>query len=105
MDSPFSLIMPLIPAVITTVFGGLIVFFWQRAQKRKELAVETLAQFQRLYGEFFALYHLWDAFKQHGIVGINANDFTKDIIQRAYSIEGNMEACSYENCSREEIVL
>jgi hypothetical protein len=41
------------------------------------------------------LYHLWDAFKQNEIVGINEKEreyFTKDIIQKAYSIEGNMEA-------------
>jgi hypothetical protein len=88
----------IVAAVITTVFGGVIILIlssaWARSQKRKEFDLATLEQFQRLYGEFFALYHLWDDLKQDKFVKSEktSEDFVNDIIQRAYRIEGNMEA-------------
>ena len=95
----WSVLQPsIVAAVVTTVFGGVIIGIlssaWTRSQKRKEFDLATLEQFQRLYGEFFALYHLWDDFKQNKFAKIERTPdiFVKEIIQRAYSIEGNMEA-------------
>ncbi len=93
-----SIVSAVVAPVITTGLGAIIIArlssVWARSQKRKELDLATLEQFQRLYGEFFALYHLWDDFKQNKFANVEKapDDFVKDIIQRAYRTEGNMEA-------------
>ena len=101
----------IIAAVISTLIGGLIVGVissrWARSQKLRELDFATLEQFQQLYGEFFALYHLWDDFKRGLFQGFESSqkEIAKDIIERAYSMEGRMEAVLTKIAAEKELSL
>ena len=57
-----SIVAAVVAPLITTGLGAIIIARLSsvsaRSQKRKEFDLATLEQFQRLYGEFFALYHL-----------------------------------------------
>jgi hypothetical protein len=101
----------IIAAVISTLIGGLIVSVlssrWTKTQKQRELDFSTLEQFQQLYGEFFALYHLWDDFKGGLFQGIegSSKEIAKDIIERAYNMEGKMEAVLTRIAAEKELSL
>ncbi len=70
---------------------------WAKLQKTKELDFGTLKEFESLYGEFFAIYHLWDDYKKKkfDLVGVKeflGDDFIQRIVEKTYTMEGNMEA-------------
>ena len=66
-----SIVVPL-AAVALTLFGGWIVTtrvsdHWDQIKRRREMDLASAEEFQRLYGEFFAVWKTWNAVALHQI--------------------------------------
>ena len=57
-----SLVVALITLTLGWFVGSRISNHWTLIQRRKELDLETAQTFHKLYGEFFALWKLWNYF-------------------------------------------
>lgn len=64
----------------------------QSAQKQRELQLVAAARFYELYGEFFAVWKQWSAFKAGKLVPRDPEAFRVGLFERACAGEGNMEA-------------
>ena len=81
-------------------FGNRITVMWNIRQKRRELQLSLVNQFYELYGEFFAVWKLWNYSKSDSnVVGL-VHDEDKltpeqmrwDLYQRACKADGQVEA-------------
>ncbi len=81
-------------AVVTLALGWFIgqrlTVQWNLRQKHREHDLASGQEFYRLYGEFFAIWKIWNEFKDNpsGVTGLTR----KDIFLRACAAEGGMES-------------
>ena len=83
---------PVVALGLAWLIGDRLSFQWELRRKYRELDVESLQEFYRLYGEFFALLKLWDAWKRRGQAEATDEAALQQILQRATDAEGRVEA-------------
>jgi hypothetical protein len=77
-------------ALLAIVVGKQISEYWEIRKKRRELELATLNDFYRQYGEFFAVWKLWN---QHVTAPRPVkNDVAWKLLERASAIEAGIEA-------------
>jgi hypothetical protein len=84
-----SLAVTLIGLAVGWLVGQRLTYQWTLRQKRRELDLAAAGDFQRVYGEFFAVWKLWN-----GVVSERrAGDLTirADLLRRAADAEGLVE--------------
>ena len=57
-----DLIVAAATGVVAAIVGSWLAFYWNIRQKQRELDLSTAQSFHRLYGEFFAVWKLWNYF-------------------------------------------
>jgi hypothetical protein len=74
--------------------GAGITSQWEQSKKRRALELEALAKFYTVYGEFFAIWKVWDAHQRDAHMRGNPLDRTAvwDLLRRAAEAEGGFEA-------------
>lgn len=81
----------LVLLLLAWVIGQRISTAWNIRQKQKENNLENAREFHRLYGEFIAIWRLWNYFISNE--SISANSARRwDLYDRACTAEGKMEA-------------
>jgi hypothetical protein len=94
---PIDFAVPLVTAGMT-LSGGWVVSTrvadrWDRVKKRRELDVAAAHEFQRLYGEFFAVWKCWDTLQRYSApFSATARDTSWECLDRAAAAEGALEA-------------
>jgi hypothetical protein len=86
---------PVLTVGLAWLVGYRLTTFWNIRQKLAELNLAAATQFYQLYGEFFAVWKLWNYLKgQRGmpILVKSADEARWDLLQRACSAEAGVEA-------------
>ncbi|MGC7096538.1 hypothetical protein ACPZ19_17815 [Amycolatopsis lurida] len=83
--------------VLLTLTGGWFVTArvtdrWDRVKKIRDLDLASAAEFQRLYGEFFAIWKLWNFVRDREGPEQPKPDSTWELLSRAAEMEGGIEA-------------
>jgi len=81
----------LIGATLAVVVGGAISYLWASRQKTREIELSALNDLYNLYGEFFAVWKLWDRQCKDGDES-TLSDAIKDLFGRASAVESGTEA-------------
>lgn len=115
MDLTQEIIKSLLSLVVSVVTLGLgwfigqrLSIYWAIRQKRRELELAAVSEFYKLYGEFFAVWKLWNEFckgsssiKQSQSLG----DSTRwELLQRASNAEGSLESLFVKLASEKKLV-
>ena len=86
-----SVLMPLVTVIITLGGGWLvtnrIADRWDLIKKRRDMDLEAVAEFQRVYGEFFATWKIWNSVERH-----HTDERAWSCIERSAAIEGGAES-------------
>jgi hypothetical protein len=84
----------LLASVITIGLGWFIgqrlTVQWNLYQKAREYDLATADEFHKLYGEFFAVWKLWNDFKDH--TQNSGTDIRNELLTRACGAEGGVES-------------
>lgn len=89
-------------------FGQRLTHYWTIRQKKRELELATMSDIYKLYGDFFAIWKLWNYY----LTEIEENNFPKEtrweLLKRATAAEAGIEAVfvrlsSERNLKEEEI--
>ena len=103
LESP--LVIGFIGLVGAWFVGNALAARWQLIRKRKEMELETAQRFYEHYGEFFAIWKLWNQWLED--LGGTQTDLLeerrKELYDRAAAMEGALEATLLKVAS--EIVL
>jgi hypothetical protein len=83
-------IAPLLTAALAVLVGNRIAAYWAVRQKRREMALATANEFHRLYGEFFAVWKLWNHALDAKLPDLPK--LTWELLTRSASAEGGVEA-------------
>lgn len=87
---------PLLTVLITLALGWFVgkrlTVHWNIRQKRRELRLSTANQFYQLYGEFFAVWKLWNYSKYKDIAHVFPKTTRCDFLKRASAAEAGVEA-------------
>ncbi len=81
-----SLVVTLVALGFGWLVGQRLTYQWNLRQKRRELELATAQDLQRLYGEFFAIWKIWNAAVRAGEMSER-----KDLLRRAADAEGLLE--------------
>jgi hypothetical protein len=83
-----SLAVTLIGLGVGWVFGQRLAYQWNLRQKRRETDLSTVQDLQRLYGEFYAVWKLWDS-----VARARAGDpaVRAELLRRASDVEALVE--------------
>jgi hypothetical protein len=89
-------VIPLVTAA-ATLGGGWLVSArvtdrWDRIKKRRDSDLAAAQGFQKLYGEFFALWKSWDAAHRYAATTKASSTANWECVQRAAATEGALEA-------------
>jgi hypothetical protein len=90
-----SIASPFIVVALGWLVGVRISTRWAIRQKNKEINLVARNDFYRLYGEFFAVWKLWNHYKskaQEVSPGQEANRWRWDLLNRACAAEAGIEA-------------
>lgn len=105
MEDPFgNLLVALATLLLTWVVGTRIAAFWTLRQKRKELDLVAAERFYSLYGEFFAVWKLWNY-----LLEAKYKDGKEDkkrrvsLLERAAAMEAGMEALLFKISSERKL--
>jgi hypothetical protein len=84
-------------AVVLTLAGGWLVStpisdHWDQIKRRRESDQAVAEEFQRLYGEFFAVWKRWNSVALSEIALRDPEKVAWDCLESAARIEGNVEA-------------
>jgi|GEM_PF-1344279 len=85
-----SAIGPVLTALLAILVGNRIAAHWGIRQKRREMALGTANEFYRLYGEFFAIWKLWNYIAKTGNAETQKNQWA--LLERAAAAEAGVEA-------------
>lgn len=77
---------------LTWFVGQRLTVYWNLRQKRKELQISTAHEFQALYGEFFAVWKLWNYYIRDIGPGYFPEISRWDLLERASNAEARMES-------------
>ena len=94
---------PAIAVGLAWLVGNRLSFKWDLRRKYRELDVESLQEFYRLYGEFFSLLKLWDSWKRRAIPDTTDQPALDHILERATNAEGRLEALLLKIASEREL--
>ena len=86
-------VIPVVIGVLAT--GGLgagLGFWWNLLLKKREADLATVKAFHELYGEFFAVWKLWDYYVINTRTAEFPNEIRWKLLERACAAEGKMEA-------------
>lgn len=91
-----TVIVPLV-AVTLTLAGGWLVSsrvsdHWDQIKRRRESDQAAAEEFQRLYGEFFAVWKIWNAISLRDIELSDPEKAAWDCLKQVAEIEGRVEA-------------
>jgi hypothetical protein len=91
-----SIVVPL-AAVALTLTGGWFVttrvsYHWDQIKRRREMDLASAEEFQRLYGEFFAVWKTWNAVALHQIKVDDSSVVAWDCLKRTADIGGRVES-------------
>jgi hypothetical protein len=92
-----SSIAPPLVTVVVTLGGGWLITTrvtdrWDKIKKRREMDLASAKDFQRLYGEFCAVWKSWDTAVQHPTTVGSSTERAWECLKRATAIEGEIEA-------------
>jgi hypothetical protein len=91
----------LIGVLATGVVGAGFGFWWNLQLKRRESDLATVKLFHNLYGEFFAVWKLWDCYIEDKRAFPDASHW--NLLERASNAEGNMEAILVDLASKHRL--
>jgi hypothetical protein len=91
-----TVVVPLV-AVVLTLAGGWLVStrvsdHWDQIRRLRESDLAAVEEFQRLYGEFFAVWKTWDAFLNGELKLSDPAGAAWDCLRNSAEIEGRVEA-------------
>jgi hypothetical protein len=82
----------LIGAALAYGIGVQVTERWDERKRRREADLAALAEFYRLYGDFFATWKLWNAHKRFAQTVASPEHAQWSLMQRAADTEGGFEA-------------
>jgi hypothetical protein len=83
---------PVVALALAGLIGNELAARSDRRRKLRDLDLDSLHEFYRLYGEFFALLKLWDSWKRTGYTASADRPAFDRILERATNAEGRVEA-------------
>jgi len=104
-----AVITSLIALSLAWFVGNRITVRWALRQKRREMYLAVAAEFYRLYGEFFAVWKLWNYLKREGVIRPSAvPDAQYKLLERACAAEAGVESiivrlCAERNMSESDV--
>jgi hypothetical protein len=91
-----TVVVPLVAVVLTLAGGWLITTrvsdHWDQVKRRRETDLAAAEEFQRLYGEIFAVWKIWNAIPERKIEIKDSAEARWDCLKRTADIEGRVEA-------------
>lgn len=95
-----SVVQGLLVALGTALFGAALAYGigvqvterWDERKRRREADLAALADFYRLYGDFFATWKLWNAYKRFAQTVASPEHAQWSLLRRAADTEGGFEA-------------
>ncbi|MDI1483450.1 hypothetical protein [Polyangium sp. y55x31] len=81
---------PIVTLLLAALFGQRMAAYWALRQKRRELVLAAVAEFYRLYGEFFATWKLWNSALRQKPEG-PTDETRQALLGRAAQAEGGVE--------------
>lgn len=78
--------------ILTAVVGAALTVFWNLRQKRREIDILLSQDFFYLYGEFFAVWKLWNYAVGDTDIESIPNTYQWDLLQRITAAESKVEA-------------
>lgn len=81
---------PLIAAALALLVGHPVAAWWSAKQKRREMTLSAALEFHRLYGEFFAVWKLWEFARKEKDADFRERRWT--LMNRAAAAEAGMES-------------
>jgi len=92
-DFPLDLLKVLVGAIVASglawFVGNRIGYRWDEIRRRRESDLAARDQFCKVYGEFFAIWKLWDAHKRYGVGAAAHTQWI--LLERAEGAEGAFE--------------
>ena len=85
-------VLALLGAILALLVGGSITMYWAVRQKQREIELSALNDFYRLYGEFFAIWKLWNVHFESKSSLQSSKEQTWRLFERAASLEAGAEA-------------
>lgn len=80
-----------VSAVVLGVYGTWVASHWNVWQKRRELALASTKEFYKSYGEFFAIWKLWD-WSIGDLKDIGPEEKRWQLLERSADAEAKMES-------------
>lgn len=77
---------------VAALVGQRVAAYWATRQKRRELAITAANDFYRLYGEFFAIWKLWNFLLKQDRTPEQAAAQQWELLERAAAAEAGVEA-------------
>jgi hypothetical protein len=82
----------IVGVIVAALLGQRVAAYWATRQKRRELAITAANEFYRLYGEFFAIWKLWNFALKSGRDPEQATARRWELLERATAAEAGVEA-------------
>lgn len=98
----FAAVPALLAVLATGLVGAGLASLWNFQLKRREQASDAAKRFHELYGEFFAVWKLWN-YCIRGQVEPPPNDSRWRLLERACAAESGMEATLAALCARSRL--
>jgi hypothetical protein len=86
-----TLLAPVVTLLTAWAIGYRLAARWSLWQKRREQTLTTTGDFYRLYGEFFAVWKLWENAVKHQNTAGGLDDRGWNLLNRAVAAEAGME--------------
>ena len=93
---------PVVALLLAWLVGQRIAARWNLWQKRREFAMTAAAEFYKLYGEFFAVWKLWN-YSLHSDAGGSPEGVRWKLMERAAAAEARVEALLVKLASEHEL--
>jgi hypothetical protein len=108
IKSLLSLVVSVVTLGLTWFVGQRLSTYWAIKQKRRELELAAVSEFYKLYGEFFAVWKLWNEICIEGSSTKQIKSFEEDsarweLLQRASSAEGVLESLFVKLASEKKL--
>jgi hypothetical protein len=91
-DVILALVGPAAAIAFAAIAGQQLTVYWATRQKRRELAITSANEFYRLYGEFFAVWKLWNYAMNSSRTPEKTQEDKWTLLQRAVAAEAGVEA-------------
>lgn len=102
VKAALSAVVAIVSLGLGWLIGQRLSAMWALRQKRRELDLTSAAEFSRLYGEFFAVWKLWN-YCSRSRASEETEDRVWSLMQRAAAMEASFEALLVKVCSEREL--